>query len=162
MQPEERKTMCTFTGHRPERLDADENDVIEWLKNEIGNAVKEGYTGFITGMARGVDIWAAEEVMRLKSEGENLKLIAAVPFKGMEDRWESDWQKRYNKVLKNADEVTYISAKPGRRAFFERNEWMVDHASRLIAVYTGAPGGTKHTIEYAKKQGLEVRKYRNK
>ncbi len=37
-----------------------------------------------------------------------------------------------------------------------RNRWMVDHFSKLIAVYTGAPGGTKETITYAKKKGLDI------
>lgn len=33
---------------------------------------------------------------------------------------------------------------------------MVDHSSKVIGVFTGAPGGTKETIEYAKKNGREV------
>ena len=33
---------------------------------------------------------------------------------------------------------------------------MVDHASRLNAVYTIAPGSTKDMICYAKTQGLKV------
>ena len=39
MDKEKRKISCTFTGHRPEKLDADEEHVIEWLKKEIGKAV---------------------------------------------------------------------------------------------------------------------------
>ena len=30
---------------------------------------------------------------------------------------------------------------------------MIDHASMVIAGYTGAAGGTRNTIEYAKEQG---------
>ena len=38
-----------------------------------------------------------------------------------------------------------------------RNEWMVDRSSLLIAAYTGASGGTRNTIEYAKRQaGCEI------
>ena len=34
---------------------------------------------------------------------------------------------------------------------------MVDHASRLIAVYNGVPkGGTAQTLAYALRQGLET------
>ena len=29
---------------------------------------------------------------------------------------------------------------------------MIDHASMVIAGYTGAKGGTRNTLEYAKKQ----------
>lgn len=36
------------------------------------------------------------------------------------------------------------------------NEWMVDHVSRVIAVYNGQPSGTRNTIEYAKKKGVPV------
>ena len=147
---------CAFTGHRPERLDLSEAEVIAWLEKEIGRAVEAGYTQFITGMQRGVDIWAAESVLKLKAEGKSVRLIAASAFRGMENQWDADWKKRYHRIRCSADEVLYISNKPGRSAFFQRNNWMVDNASRLIAVYTGAPGGTKETIKYATAQGLEV------
>lgn len=155
-----KKFSCTFTGHRPERLDSDEASVIEWLKNNIAKAAEEGFTDFINGMQRGVDLWAAEEVLKLKKDNEKIRLIAACPFKGTEDRWGRDWQLRFREVIKGADEVHYISAKPGRKAFRKRNEWLVDHASLLLAVFTGAPGGTKYTMDYANKQGVKVIQYR--
>lgn len=147
---------CTFTGHRPERLELPEEQVKEWLEEQISHAVDEGYTDFISGMQRGVDLWAAKAVLKLRSEGKQIRLIAACPFQGMENRWDMDWQKRYRTILSAADEVHYICEHPGRRAFFACNHWMVDHSSRLIAVYTGAPGGTKETIEYARKNKRDV------
>ena len=150
------KHACSFTGHRPERLDMRPNRVISWLEEEIRKAVDAGYTDFISGMQRGVDIWAAEIVLKLKAEGKPVKLIAACAWNGMEDRWEKNWQERYKAILKDADKIVYVSKYPGRAAFFERNHWMVDHSSRLIGVYTGAPGGTKETVWYAKNNGLEV------
>lgn len=36
---------------------------------------------------------------------------------------------------------------------------MVDHSSRLIAIYNGNPGGTRNTIEYAKRKKLEIAIY---
>ena len=152
----DREHACAFTGHRPERLSIPEADVIAWLEKEIKKAVEDGYTQFITGMQRGVDLWAAEAVLKLKAEGKPVRLIAASAFRGMENQWESNWKKRYHRIRCSADEVHYISDNPGRTAFFRRNNWMVDHASRLIAVYTGAPGGTKETIIYAKTQGLQI------
>lgn len=114
------KHACSFTGHRPERLDMKPQHVINWLEEQIRKVVEDGYTDFITGMQRGVDLWAAEI------------------------------------VLNNSDEIVYVSNRPGRNAFFARNHWMVDRSSRLIGVYTGAPGETKETIVYAKNNGLEV------
>ncbi len=150
------KHACSFTGHRPERMSAPEKKVKGWLKEQIGKAIEEGYTDFISGMQRGVDIWAAEAVLELKEAGKNVRLFAASAFKGMELEWDVKWQERYSMILAAAEEVFYISNIPGRVAFFKRNDWMVDHSSKLIGVYTGAPGGTKETIEYAKKKGLDI------
>lgn len=35
-------------------------------------------------------------------------------------------------------------------------KYMVDHATHLLAVYDGQPGGTASTIRYARKKGLEI------
>lgn len=147
-----------FTGHRPERLDMEEEKVLIWLEEQIRKAIDDGYTDFITGMQRGVDIWSAEIVMKVREEmkDKGIRIFAAVAFRGMENEWEKEWQKRYNAVFRASSGVTYVSERPGRAAFFKRNEWMVDNSKRLIAVYTGAPGGTKETIQYAREQGKEV------
>ena len=43
------------------------------------------------------------------------------------------------------------------RGIYEvRNRWMADRSGRVIALYTGAPGGTKRTVDYARKLGREV------
>ena len=156
METIDRHHACAFTGHRPERLSIPEAAVIAWLNKEIRSAVEVGFTQFISGMQRGVDIWAAESILILRDEGKTVRLIAASAFCGMENQWDKKWQVRYNRILTSADEVHYISDHPGRRAFFDRNNWMVDRASRLLAVYTGAPGGTRETIRYAEAQGLQI------
>lgn len=130
-----------------------------WKKKFI--AISKGYSTFISGMQRGVDLWAAEIVLRLHDAGENVHLIAATPFKGMESRWNEEWQSRYSDVIKKADDVVYVSAKPGRAAFFQRNHYMVDHASYLLAVYSGGGGGTLEAMNYAKNKGIEVVEYKN-
>ena len=151
---------CSFTGHRPERMNESEQEVKTWLREQIIRAISDGYTGFISGMQRGVDIWAAETLLELKDAGREVHLIAAAAFKGMERRWDASWQERYNRILTAAEEVCYICDLPGRTAFRKRNEWMVDHSSRQIAVYTGAHGGTGETVAYAGKKGIEIVFYR--
>lgn len=40
---------------------------------------------------------------------------------------------------------------------FQRNRWMVDHASFVIAVYNGSgKGGTAYTVDYARKTNRAV------
>jgi uncharacterized phage-like protein YoqJ len=145
---------CCFTGHRPEKLHISEADVCAGLEREIRAAIADGFTTFISGMARGVDIWAAEIVLRLREEGMPIRLIAAVPHDGFEKRWSLDWQKRYAAILAAADLVKTLAPDYDRGCFQRRNEWMVDHSARLIAVFNGEPGSTKNTIDYAKRKGV--------
>ena len=158
--PNNNATTCAFTGHRPERLAFPEKDVTRWLEREIRRAVAAGYTTFISGMQRGVDLWAAEAVLRLRRENKNVRLIAASAFRGMELGWDVEWQGRYQYVLASADETVFVSDTPGRAAFFARNHYMVDRASRLIAVYSGGGGGTLETIKYARSKGVNVIEYK--
>ena len=79
------KHACSFTGHRPERLEMGEDKVIAWLEEQIRKAVDDGYTDFITGMQRGVDIWAGEIVVKLRKEGLPVKLICACAWNGMQN-----------------------------------------------------------------------------
>ena len=107
-------------------------------------------------MARGLDIWAAEIVLRLRSEGQPIRLICASPYNGFEKNWNSDWQDRYNAILRDADLVRYITPGYSRACFQERNEWMVNHSARVIAAYNGRAGGTRNTIDYANKVRVPV------
>lgn len=145
-----------FTGHRPEKLNVPERKVVKALEKEIDLAIADGYTTFISGMARGVDIWAAEIVLAKKKKHPDLKLICALPFDGFEKSWGADWQKRYRSILEKADLTRAICQKFSYSSYQVRNEWMVDHSSRVIAVWNGEPSGTKNTIDYAHKMGVTV------
>ena len=147
---------CCFTGHRPEKLDQPEEVVKTTLEQAILQAISDGFTVFISGMARGVDIWAAEIVLRLRSESSPIRLICAVPYEGFEQKWKLDWQERYNAILASADLIRFICPEYSRSCFQKRNEWMVNHSARVIAAYNGQSGGTKNTIEYASRIGIPV------
>ena len=119
---------CCFTGHRPEKLFLVDREIIKELEREIKAAIERGYTTFISGMARGVDIWAAEIVLNLRKKNKDLHLICASPYEGFESRWSQDWQKRYKKIIKKSDYVKYVSPEYSPACFQIRNEYMVDHS----------------------------------
>lgn len=152
-----RQHRCCFTGHRPEKLNMLETEVIAWLEAEILKAIDDGFVTFISGMARGVDIWAAEIVLRLRDEGLPIHLICASPFQGFERSWSEDWKRRYTDVMNRADIVKFICKGYSRACFQVRNEWMVDRSARVIAVYNGGQGGTRNTIIYADSQRVQIR-----
>ena len=152
---------CCFTGHRPEKLNCSAEIVAEQLYCAIEDAFSDGFTEFITGMSRGVDIWAAEAVLELRKEYPHIRLICAIPYAGFEDGWETNWKERFHYILSSSDENHYISDRYSQSVYQKRNEWMIDHASMVIAGYTGKPGGTRNTLDYAKKQPGYIIRYLN-
>ena len=155
-ESEMRLHRCCFTGHRPEKLHRSEKAIRADLDQAIRKAITDGFTVFITGMARGVDLVAGEIVLQLRMEGFPIRLICASPYPGFERSWSNDWQYRYNAVIKDADLVRYICPRYHRGCFQTRNEWLVNHSARVIAVFNGQPSGTKNTIDYAHRQGVQV------
>ena len=145
-----------FTGHRPEKLNTSEKEVKAALRKQIDQAVHDGFKVFITGMARGVDLWAAEIVLDLRKRNKEIRLICAIPHDGFEARWSPSWQELYRYVLAEADLTRVISKGYHTGVYQVRNEWMVNHSTRVIAVFNGQPSGTKNTIDYAYRQGVPV------
>lgn len=153
---EKRTHRACFTGHRPEKLIRNEKAIKNELEKEICKAVADGLNVFITGMARGVDIWAAQTVLMLRNKGRDVKLICACPYDGFGCGWSQEWQIQYKEILLSADFVKYVCKSYSRSCFRIRNEWMVNHAARVIAVFNGEKSGTKNTIDYAVKVGIPV------
>lgn len=156
-EAEKKQARCCFTGLSPQNLRRPLDDIKVDLENEILRSIRDGYTTFITGMACGTDIWAGNIVVRLRDRFPDLKLIAAVPFPAFPDAWDEEWKEKYEKLLAKSDLVKVISGESGENAVQQRNKWMVDHAAKVIAVYNGTAGGTRNTIQYARKNGVFVK-----
>jgi uncharacterized phage-like protein YoqJ len=139
------------TGHRPDKLGgygtavmlATQARVKVWLRQQLRGKA----TGLITGMALGVDQWAAEVCV-----DEKIPFTAALPFAGQEGKWPADSQVYYRVLLYHAVQVIYVSG-PNYAAwkFQKRNEYVVDNCQILLAVWDGTSGGTANCVKYAHK-----------
>lgn len=70
---------CCFTGHRPEKLKYSEEEIKPLLADVIDRAIADGYTTFITGIAPGTDILAAELVLEKKNKTTSFASYAPCP-----------------------------------------------------------------------------------
>lgn len=95
-----KENTCCFTGHRPQKLpwgyDEEWEDCVKLkikLACEIERMRQKGITTFISGMAIGVDLWAAEIVLDLKQAypKDMIRLYAAIPFEGQADKWSVEY-----------------------------------------------------------------------
>lgn len=158
-------TTCCFTGHRVQKLPwrSDEKSkaciaLKATLRSEIEKAIQRGYKTFLCGMALGFDTYCAEAVLELKKQYPDIKLVGALPCENQDSNWSAKNKARYRLLLNQLDKIRCIYEKyTGVECMFERNRYMVNNSSLMIALFNGKPGGTQSTIEYARQQGLEIR-----
>lgn len=149
-------TVCAFTGYRREKMpfvenneDAKYTSFRVMLTKVIARLIERGVDTYITGCATGFDMWAGEEICKLKKENPALKLICAIPFDGQANSWSTEDQRRRYKLITQADESVIVSDHYSSGVFHERNRFMVDKADVVVAAFDGKPGGTAYTVEYA-------------
>ena len=147
---------CCFTGHRPSKLIAGEAEIRAWLRQEIDKATASGFNTFICGMADGVDVCAALEVLATKESNPEISIVSAVPFKGMDKSSHCSDINLFNSIISKSDCVHYIYERYVRGCFWDRDKWMVDRSKRVIAVFNGAKGGTAYTLDYARNMGRKI------
>lgn len=156
--------ICAITGHRPKSFPWKYNEMDrgcsllkETLTGQVGLLVEQGVTDWLNGMAQGVDLWTAEIVLELKKKNPALSLHCILPCEGQERKWPVSEQERYHSILRRADAVVYVNRVYHVDCMLERNRYMVDHASVLLAVYNGTQrSGTGATVCYAERQGKEI------
>ena len=107
-------------------------------------------------MSRGFDLWAAEEVINLQREFPHLQLIAAIPFVGMETRWEPYWRDLYTQICEHCEYESRMSDRFVPGCYHARDEYMVRHSSRVICWNNGTLGGTAYTCQYAERRGITL------
>lgn len=102
----------------------------------------------ITGMALGVDTLFANLCIKL-----HIPFVAAIPFKGQENRWPDAQQQEYNRLLKLADRIQIVSDGAfSIEKMHVRNKYIVDNSDLMLGVFMGKNGGTKNCLSYALSQ----------
>lgn len=160
---EEIAKTCCFTGPRPKNFPWGDDrgriaQVIAWLEEQIREAIARGYRHFISGMAAGVDLIAASVVVRLRGEmpEKGIALEAAVPFPEQPSRWKQKTQAEYFRLLALCDRVSMFSERFSVAAYRERDRYMVERSSLVIAVESSSNGGTARTLAYARRQDRKI------
>jgi uncharacterized phage-like protein YoqJ len=147
--------IVAFTGHRPDKLGGYNlpNPTYLYVCQQIDKKLRELQPEkVISGMALGVDQWAAHVAHKLK-----IPHVAAIPFEGQEKAWPVKSQLTFHLLVKLASEKVIVSE--GGYAAYKmqvRNEWMVDRCDKLIAIWDGTPGGTGNCVQYANSKNKEI------
>lgn len=157
------ETAC-LSGHRPKSLPwgyDEKKECCQKFKKELYKilvgAVEYGLQNFMVGMAEGFDMIGCETLIDIRKEHSEVKIIAVVPCKNQEIKWKPKQQIRYKELLKKCDNVIILQENYTKECMNNRNKYMVDNSSVVIACYNGKPSGTGNTIRLAKSKGSKVR-----
>ena len=152
----DRTVSAAFTGHR--FYDFSQREFIqERLTSAISEAYDHRIRNFISGFALGIDLMAAQLVQSLKCNLPGISLTAAIPFEGQAERYNIYDKRVYRRLLELADKVIVLSDCYYPRCFLDRDEFMVENASYLIAYYDGREkGGTYYTVKKARARGIPI------
>jgi uncharacterized phage-like protein YoqJ len=143
--------IVAITGHRPDKLGGyGPSAMQEWVRKKLRENLRElGTTRLYTGMALGVDTWAAQIAIE-----EKIPFVAALPFPNQGQHWPFESHMRHRELLLRAAEVVCVSSGPySPKKMQLRNEYMVDCADCVLGVYDGSSGGTANCLEYARRRG---------
>lgn len=160
----DRAHTCCFTGHRPDKLPwgAEASDprcaaLYERLAAALERAYNAGCRHFICGMARGSDLLFCRAALALRERCGDVTVEGAIPCESQTDSWPAAERELHHALLDQCDFETMVQHRYDRGCMMRRNRYMVDHSSRIIALYDGVPkGGTAQTLAYALRKGLET------
>ncbi|XIF20225.1 MAG: DUF1273 domain-containing protein [Acetilactobacillus jinshanensis] len=128
------------------------------MKDQISQAVINGFTWFITGAQLGVEQWFVEDATSLKKKYSHQYQIAVMePFAHFGNRWGDRNQIRLAKTIKRADFSRPVSNSgyTSPQQLFNYQAFMLNHTDAALLIYdSDYPGKTKYDYtkinQYAK------------
>lgn len=146
-----------FTGHRPKSLPWQYNErdprcaaLKAELSLEIERAYAEGKRYFVSGMAEGVDLYAAEAVLEFKRLHEDVSLIAVFPYGAGNSA-------RQRRAAGRADRVISLFEQYSAGCMLARDRFLAKSCSRMICVFSGnTKSGTAATMRMALEEGVSL------
>lgn len=152
-----REKCVGFTGHRPKLLPWGDNEADPRciaLKKELASRIEREYRRgarfFLSGMAEGVDMYAAELVLLLSQRLPDIKLIAVFPY----GRGNSVRQRR---AADAAERVVSLGPRYVTGCMAARDRFLVNSCSAMICVLAGGgQSGTASTMAMALDEGVRM------
>lgn len=158
---------CAFIGYQPRKQPfRTAPNEFAWtckrLKQRIHiealRLTDEGVRIFISGMARGVETWAAEVVLEIRDSlpARKIQLWTALPYDRHTAMWTDADRSRYQRVLDEADRIIHVGYEYTSECLETRNRYMLEASTHLIAVHDGRSGAIQNIIDCARDKGLKV------
>ena len=149
---------CCFTGHRdlPAKDSPEYAALLSALEAAVRDALNDGCRRFLVGGAKGFDLLAGEWILAVKKVDPSVLLYVYVPHRSQANAYSPEDRKRYDALLRDADEVFTLSERYYPGCMRERNVRMVADSEVCIAYVRRRRSGSAQTMQMAEAKGLTV------
>ncbi|MCG7212508.1 DUF1273 domain-containing protein [Paenibacillus mucilaginosus] len=133
------------------------------VRAKLLSLLEEGLEWVIVSGQWGVELWAAETALELKTEGWPLQLAVITPFIEPEENWSEDKQNIYRALTARADYVNSVTKTKydGPWQFKEKDRFLLRNSDGLLLIYDEEQGGSPRFIrEMALKHAEKEEGYR--
>ena len=144
------KSVCV-TGHRSLASDFS----IVTLEKVFSAFIEKGFNTFLVGMAVGFDTICFQTLEKIRKK-KDIKIVACIPCLDQDKMFSISQKKEYRRMIESADKKVLVNQKYSAFCMQERNQFMVDNSSYVIAYLNENKGGTANTVRYANKKGKKV------
>lgn len=143
---------AAVTGHQPPVLGGYGADVFarlvvlgrDWVRANRPSEV-------VSGMAAGWDLAMAEAAVL-----EGVPLVAALAFRGQGDEWPDEARAHLRRLVEAAALVHVVHEVRAPGMWTARDRWVLDRGDVVVALWSGAEGGTGRAVATARKLGKPV------
>lgn len=151
---DKKRTAC-FTGHR-QISEKNIRKIEKKLDKIIEKLYKKGVIFYGAGGACGFDMLAEKAVIRAREKHRDIKLILVLPCKNQDKYWTSDNKFLFEEIKSQSDKIVYTSECYTKDCMHRRNRHLVNFSGYCISYLKTDAGGTAYTVDYARKNGLEI------
>ena len=147
---------CCFSGHRKLPSEPEVMELRRRMRRAMWLCAKQGVINFLTGGALGFDTIAALEVLRMREEYPDIRLVLVLPCEDQTKGWRIPNVDLYRFIKREADEVICLYQQYVRGCMQQRNRYLAEHSQWCICYLNRGNGGTKYTVDLCRKNGVEV------
>ncbi|UDI78267.1 DUF1273 domain-containing protein [Staphylococcus taiwanensis] len=139
-----------ITGYKSFELNIFKDDMLEvtylkkFIKHKLLQYLDEGLEWVLIQGQIGIELWAAEVVIDLKSTFPELKLGIITPFYNHISKWNEHNQIKYNQIVQKADfiESVHHSEYEGAFQFKQTDQFMLEHSDMSLLIYDDEQEGS--------------------
>lgn len=147
--------VCSFTGHRSIEI-AHRDRIGMLIYDAVETLYHKGYKIFMAGGALGFDTLCALAVLKFRESHPEVRLHLALPCMDQDKMWMPEDRARYDKILKAANEVYYVTSVYTDDCMRQRNRYLAENADCLVAYLGRSRSGAGQTCRFAKNKGIPI------